>query len=66
MPEHAKKVHVIQCEMALAKYWGTCGETIINAVEIIRDNPKTEVEEALRLGFKRSAEKLMPLPVSRK
>lgn len=60
MSDRKNKIRIVQCEMALAKYWGTCGETIMNAVEMIKKNPNMDVAKALKIGFEKSIEKLMP------
>ena len=60
MSDRKNKIRIVQCEMALAKYWGTCGETIMNAVEMIKKNPNMDVAKALKIRFEKSIEKLMP------
>lgn len=55
-----RKVNSVACNLTLARYWGTCGETILHAVEILKKNPGVSVEVALRTGFDRSVTKLLP------
>ena len=58
-----RKIKAAACELSPAKYWGMCGETILNAVEIMKVNPCITVEAALKAGFKRSAKLLEPMPI---
>jgi hypothetical protein len=61
-----KNAKSVACNLALAKYWGTCGETILNAVDILKKDPTATVESALKSGFAKSALRLLPPPSSKK
>lgn len=60
MPDKIEKSNAVSCRLRLARYWGMCGETVIIAADILRNNPTATLEDALKTGFKRSSETLLP------
>ena len=54
------------CKFTIARYWGTCSETMLHAVELIKENPRMSVDDAITEGFAMSIESLLPpLPKAR-
>lgn len=49
--------------MALAEYWNMTNETLDYAMKLVRSNPCISMKDAIRAGFKHSAETLMPMPI---
>lgn len=58
--KHVDKTDTMRCSLAIARYWGLCGETVMYAILAIRRNPKLSDEDAMNIGFTKAKVALLP------
>lgn len=56
-----ENIRQISDNLELARHWGTEGETVLRAMEIMRNNPRIATVDALRDGLEQSKESMEPM-----